>query len=74
MHLSTKEPAGSKMLGPFGEVGRDAPEYFSSRTQFAKIEDKKKLLRKIRSKNLTAGVFFSALSPYATNWRLLLSH
>ena len=32
------------------------PEYMSSRTHFAKIEDKK-LLRKISSKNLTA-VFF----------------
>ena len=30
----------------------------SSRTHFAKIEDKKKLLRKNKSKNLTAGVFF----------------
>ena len=29
------------MLEPFGEVGGDVPEYFSSRTHFAKIEDKK---------------------------------
>ena len=43
------------MLEPFGEVGGDVPEYFSSQTHFAKIEDKK-LLRKISSKNLTAGV------------------
>ena len=56
MHLSTEEPAASRMLEPFGEVGGDVPEYFSSRTHFAKIEDKKKLLRKIKSKNLTAGV------------------
>ena len=55
MHRSTEEPAASRMLEPFGEVGGDVPEYFSSRTRFAKIEDKK-LLRKIRSKNLTAGV------------------
>ena len=43
MHLSTDEPAASRMLEPFGEVGvgGDAPEYFSSRTHFAKIEDKK---------------------------------
>ena len=41
MHLSTDEPAASRMLEPFGEVGGDVPEYFSSRTQFAKIEDKK---------------------------------
>ena len=57
MHLSTEEPAASKMLEPFGEVGGDVPEYFSSRTHFAKIEDKK-VISKIRSKNLTAGVFF----------------
>ena len=41
MHLSTEEPAASRMLEPFGEVGRDVPEYLSSRTHFAKIEDKK---------------------------------
>ena len=41
MHLSTEEPASSRMLEPFGEVGGDVPEYFSSRTHFAKIEDKK---------------------------------
>ena len=33
--------AASRMLEPFGEVGGDAPEYFSSLTHFAKIEDKK---------------------------------
>ena len=41
MHLSTKEPAASGMLEPFGEVGGDVSEYFSSRTHFANIEDKK---------------------------------
>ena len=55
VHLSTMEPAASMMLKPFGEVGGDVPEYFSSRTHFAKIIIKK-LLRKIKSKNLTAGV------------------
>ena len=55
MHLSTEEPAASRMFEPFGEVGRDVPEYFSSRTHFAKIEDKK-VIEKISSKNLTAGV------------------
>ena len=40
-HLSTEEPAASRMLEPFGEVGGHVPEYFSSRTHFAKIEDKK---------------------------------
>ena len=55
MHLSTEEPAASRMLEPFGNVGGNIPEYFSSRTHFAKIDDKK-LLRKISSKNLTAEV------------------
>ena len=46
MHLSTEQPAASRMLEPFGEVGGDVPKYLSSRTLFAKIEDKK-ILRKI---------------------------
>ena len=41
MHLCTEEPAASRMLESFGEVGGDVPEYFSSGTHFAKIEDKK---------------------------------
>ena len=41
MHLSTEEPAVSRTLEAFGEVGGDVPEYFSSGTHFAKIEDKK---------------------------------
>ena len=41
MHISTEEPATSRMLEPFGEVGEDVPEYFSSQTHFAKIKDKK---------------------------------
>ena len=40
MHLSTEVPAASRMLEPFGEVGGDVLEYFSSRTHFAKIDDK----------------------------------
>ena len=56
MHLSTEEPAASRMLGPFGEVGENVPEYFSSRTHFVKIEDKKVMAKKKSSKNLTAGV------------------
>ena len=51
MHLSTEEPKASRMLEPFGEVGGDFPEYFS----LLKLKIKK-LLRKIRSKNLSAGV------------------
>ena len=41
MHLSTEEPAVSRMLEPIGEIGGDVPEYFLSQTHFAKIEDKK---------------------------------
>ena len=63
MHLSTEKPAASRMLEPFGEVGGDVPEYFSSRTHLAKIEDKK-LLRKIRSKNLTASFHNLVLKQY----------
>ena len=55
MHLSTDESAASRMLEPFVEVGGDVPEYFLSRTHFANIEDKK-VIAKIKSKNLTAGV------------------
>ena len=45
MHLITEEPAASRMLEPFGEVGGDVPEYFSSRTHFAKIEDKRTIAK-----------------------------
>ena len=41
MNLSTEEPAASRMLEPFGEVGGDVPEYFSSQIHFPKVEDKK---------------------------------
>ena len=41
VHLSTEEPAASRMFEPFGEVGGDVIEYFSWRTHFTKIEDKK---------------------------------
>ena len=47
MHLSTEEPAASRMLQPFRKVGGDVPEYFSSRTHFAKIEDKKSYCEKL---------------------------
>ena len=50
VHLSTEEPEASRMLEPFGEVGGDVPEYFSSRTHFAKIEDKKSYCKKLSLK------------------------
>ena len=58
MHLSTEELAASRMLEPFGEVGGEVPEYFHRKHILLKLKIKK-LLRKIRSKNLTAGVFFT---------------
>ena len=45
MHLSTEEPAAFRILELIGEVGGDVPEYFSSRTHFAKIEDKKDIAK-----------------------------
>ena len=55
MHLSTEEPAASRMLEQFGEVGGEVPEYFNREHIWLKLKTKK-LLRKIKFKNLTAGV------------------
>ena len=38
MHLCTEVTAASWMLEPFGEVGRDVPEYFLSGHDFLKNE------------------------------------
>ena len=38
------------MLETFGEVGGDVPEYFSSGTHFAKIEDKKSYCERLSLK------------------------
>ena len=46
VHLSTEEPAASRILERFGEVVGDVPEYFSSRTHFSKIEDIKVIAKK----------------------------
>ena len=53
MHLSTTKPAAFRMLEPFGEVGGDVPEYFSSEHILLKLKIKK-LLRKISSKKLNS--------------------
>ena len=45
LHLSTEEPAASRMLEAFGEVGGDVSEYFSRQTHFSKIEDKKDIAK-----------------------------
>ena len=50
MHLSTEEPAESRILEPFGEVGGDVPEYFSSRTHFAKNGRQKSYCEKLSLK------------------------
>ena len=55
LHLYTQKSVCATSTRPFGEVGGNSPLQLSSRTHFAKIEDKK-LLRNIKSKNLTAGV------------------
>ena len=57
LHLCTQKSVCATTTRLFGEVGGMSPLQLSSRTHFAKIEDKKKLLRKIRSKNLTARGF-----------------
>ena len=58
MHLSPEEPAASRMLEPFGEVGGDVPEYFSSRTHFAKMEHKKSYCENLSLKTLQLEFFF----------------
>ena len=55
MHLSTEEPSASRMLEPFGEIGGDVPDTFHRKHILLKLKIKR-LLRKIRSKNLTARV------------------
>ena len=41
VYLIAELPAASRMLEPSEEIGGDVPEYFLSRTHFAKIEYKK---------------------------------
>ena len=56
MFLRQKHVVNSLMKLAPGEVGGMSPLQLSSRTQFAKIEDKK-VIAEIISKNLTAGFF-----------------
>ena len=53
LHLYTQKSVCATCTRPFGEVGGNSPLQLSSRTHFAKIEDKK-VIAKIKSKNLTA--------------------
>ena len=48
LHLYTQKSVCATSTRPFGEVGGNSPLQLSSRTHFAKIEDKK-VLRKIKS-------------------------
>ena len=41
LHLYTQKSACATSTRPFGEVGGNSPLQLSSRTHFAKIEDKK---------------------------------
>ena len=56
LHLSAPNLFCATSTRSFGEVGGQSPLQLSSRTHFAKIEDKT-LFRKISSKNKTAGFF-----------------
>ena len=50
MHLCAELIAASMMLEPLGEVGANFSLQLSSRTQFTKINNKKKLSPKINVK------------------------
>ena len=56
LHLCTHISACVTGTRHFGKVGGKSPLQLSLLTQFAIIEYKKKLLRKMSSKNITAGV------------------
>ena len=57
MHLSTEEPAASRMLEPLEKLAEMFLNTFHREHILLKLKTKK-LLRKIKSKNLTAGVYF----------------
>ena len=47
LHLYTQESVCATSTRPFGEVGGNSPLQLSSRTHFAKIEDKKVIAKKL---------------------------
>ena len=51
LHLYTQKSAGATNFGPFGEIGANFSLQLSSRTEFAKIQNKK-LSPKINVKNI----------------------
>ena len=57
LHLYTQKSVCATSARTFGEVGGNSPLQLSSRTHFAKIEDKK-ILRKNKSKNWSFFFFF----------------
>ena len=50
LHLYTQKSVWATSTRPFGEVGGNSPLQLSSRTHFAKIEDKKVITKKLRLK------------------------
>ena len=50
LHLYTQKSVCATSTRPFGEVGGNSPLQLSSRTQFAKIEDKKSYCEKLSLK------------------------
>ena len=54
--LYTQKAVGATSTSPFGEVGGKSPLHLSSQKHILLKLKIKKFLRKIRSKNLTAGV------------------
>ena len=59
MHLRAELIAASMTLEPLGEVGANFSLQLSSRIQFTKINNKKKLSPKINVKNIKNRFFFT---------------
>ena len=60
MHLSTEEPAATRMLKPLEKLAEIVLNTFHREHILLKLKIKK-LLRKISSKNITAGAFLFVL-------------
>ena len=61
MHLCAGLTAASWILEPFGEVGANVSLQLSSRTQFAKIENKKVIAENQREKHKKSSMFYNML-------------
>ena len=69
MHLSTDEPAASRMLYHLEKLAEMFLNTFHRKHNLLKLKIKK-LLRLISSKNLTAGYFVYATSKALVRWCL----